>query len=658
MVSVIQPHELQNTSNSVISAFLKRRGLSPDDLTYLQAPTAQHQHDPFLLDGVNHWIDVLHSKKGEKIAIMPDYDADGVLSGTLLRVALDLCGFGDAYLYNPKTRDGYGLTPRSVDNIQLACPHATTLITTDNGSNAHEGVQYAKEKGWSVLVTDHHVADSDPPADAVVNPNRRHRAHVSEYPFPEISGTAVIYKVMSAYAEKYIQDEEVKEHIQSLLLLVGMSTISDVMPLLNENRYFVTESVRMLERFVASHTPERAQQHADTPLGDYYRGMDLLVATLNRMQKLKYGVNSDTFGFTIGPMLNSPRRMLGDSAPGFALFQSKRDAVSSDTLISDVLYLMNEDRKTYVRALTAKLYEHIEGHDNLYPSDCAIFNAEMLPGVAGLLSNGFTSKYDLPSIAFSVPTSSAELPDGYDPINVSVAGLKTVSGSARSPGWFNIHEFLTAIQNDYPDLILGWGGHPQAAGITLLAENYTPFRRVFTERLKQVLYELALSRDDGQIPFPVPISGEFLFATDTCISLAKGFTGETPFHVILAKGKTPIAQNEELMDAVRFFVNTEPFGQAFPEPTFSVVFAMNEVKTFYMGAEKQHVKFTLPNGLVVINWNGAKDFKVETVPGVTPLPDERIFSATGKLSINEFNGRESLQVIMNDCMQVMPTEQV
>lgn len=650
MVTLMHTHQTQNALNPVISAFLKKRGLSPDDLAYLQAPTAQHQHNPFLLDGIGHWIDVLHSKKGEKIAIMPDYDADGVLSGTLLRVALDLCGFGDAYLYNPKTRDGYGLTPRSVDNIAEACPHATLLITTDNGSNAHEGVKYAKEKGWSVLVTDHHVADEDPIADAVVNPNRRHRAHLSEYPFPEISGTAVIYKVMSAYAEKYIQDDEVKQSIKSLLLLVGMSTISDVMPLLNENRYFVTESVKMLERFVDSHTPERAQQHADTPLGDYYRGMDLLVATLNQKDKLKYGVNSDTFGFTIGPMLNSPRRMLGDSTPAFALFQSKRTTpeTAPESHISDVLYLMNEDRKVYVNDLTAKLFEHIEGHDNLYPSDCAIFNAEMLGGVAGLLSSKFTGKYDLPSIAFSVPASSAELSVGYDPINVSVAGLKTISGSARSPGWFNIHEFLTAIDNDYPGLILGWGGHPQAAGITLAAENYTPFRRIFTDRLKHVLYELAMQRDDDAVPFPLPVGGEFLFATDTCIALAKGFTGETPFHVILATGDSPIAQNKELMDAVRFFVNTAPFGQGFPEPSFSVVFAMNEVKTFYMGADKQHVKFTLPNGLVVINWNGAKDFKVEKIPGAEALPDERIFSVTGKLSINEFNGRESLQIIMND----------
>lgn len=655
MVSIAQAKHDAQHANPLVQQFLQTRGILPDELAYLQSPIAAHQHNPFLLDGVSHWIEVLHSKKGEKIAIMPDYDADGVLSGTLLRVALDLCGFGDAYLYNPKTCDGYGLTPRAVDNIERGCPHATTLITTDNGSNAHEGVAYAKRRGWSVLVTDHHVADSDPPADAVVNPNRRHRRHLSQYPFPDISGTAVIYKVMSAYVEKYIPDPAVKERLNSLLLLVGMSTISDVMPLLNENRYFVTESVNMLERFVNSHTPARAAAHADTPLGDYYRGMDLLVATLNRMQKLKYGVNSDTFGFTIGPMLNSPRRMLGDSAPGFALFQSKRTTPETAGLspISDELYLLNEDRKVYVNALTAKLFEHIDGHAGLNPADCAIFNAEMLGGVAGLLSSKFTSKYDLPSIAFAVPPTSQNLQEHADPINVSVAGVKTVSGSARSPGWFNIHEFLTAIDNDYPGLIAGWGGHPQAAGITLAAENFIPFRRIFTERLKHVLHELALQRDDEAVSFPIPVAGEFLFATDTCIALAKGFTGETPFHVIVAKGQTPIAQNAELMDAVRFFMGTEPFGQAFPEPTFTAVFAMDEVKTLYMGADKQHVKFTLPNGLNIINWNGAKDFKVETVPGVTSLPDERIFVATGKLSINEFNGRESLQIVMNDCVELV-----
>lgn len=98
-----------------------------------------HQHNPFLLKGVGRWINVLHRVKGLPIAIIPNYDADGVLSGTLASVGLYLFGFEDVYLYPPKTYDGYGLSRKSVDNVLQARPETRVIITTDNGSNAHDG---------------------------------------------------------------------------------------------------------------------------------------------------------------------------------------------------------------------------------------------------------------------------------------------------------------------------------------------------------------------------------------------------------------------------------------------------------------------------------------------------------------------------------------
>lgn len=633
-----------SVTNPLVSAFLSNRGLtSESDVAYVLRPDASHQHDPFLLDGVDGFIDRLHDAKGRRIIVQPDYDVDGVASGTTLAVALFLFGFGEVYVNPPRVRDGYGLTRKAVDAMLSVVPDAEVLITTDNGSNAHDGVAYAKEKGLTVLVTDHHVAEADPAADAVVNPNRRHVD--SAYPYPAISGTAVIYKVLQAYASRYVTDEAAKADFRSLLFLVGVSTVSDMMPIRDENRYFVTEAVTMFERFIEGHTPARVGTWGDTPLERYYRGLDLLVWTLKENRKLDYGVNAETFGFTLAPILNSPRRMLGESAMAFELFQTTRDEVLSGLpgdFVSDRLFRVNEERKAYVSALSRELVETVDGsHQAL--TDCTVFTASMLSGVAGLLSSTFTNRYDLPSIAFSVfdrPGASLDTLDGSSAsrINASLPRVGYVSGSGRAPSWFDLHAFLSRIDAEHPGLILSWGGHPQAAGIKVAVENFHAFREVFTSSLKRVLAELAKAHPSDGERRPV-YAGEFLLETER--SRLAGGVAKGVVHPL-----APSAMGDEtLLEAMRFFEEVAPYGTDFPAPSFTVVFSRTDATFRTMGAMGQHAKAQLSNGLSVIDWNAAPTWGIDGT-------DDRLFIVTGRLSFNTFNGRTTLQLIANDTVVI------
>ena len=637
--------QINYSNNRIVTSFLAHRGFSVKAVDYLLDLNSEHQHDPFLLRGVDEWIDILYSLKGSRIAIMPDFDADGVLSGTLLRVGLYLFGFGDTYIYPPEVFDGYGLTPKSVDNILRAQPDTTVIITTDNGSNAYEGVEYAKGLGIDVLVTDHHISDEDTAALATVNPNRRFDIEGELYPFKSISGTAVIYKTLLAYGLKYITDPQKMFDFKSLVFLVGVSTISDVMPVLDENRYYVKEAVAMLGRFNDSMYDGRIMRYDNTPLGQYYRGVEMLVITLNAHDRFRHGINVDTFGFVIGPILNSPRRMTGKSKLAFDLFRTDRDRLLDDDYrsVSDELYAINEQRKLYMGEYIGALYQRVDDDmsKGVDPVHYAVFNSVVNAGISGLLAGQYTNKYNLPSVSFSVqPEHNVVMSaDIKDLINVPTDGDFMMSGSARAPEYFNLYEFLTKIDEDYPELITSWGGHSQAAGVKIHASKFDMFRSVFVGRLVQVLRDI--EGKDGRSKQELPLYSEFVITTHAYEELSKTRPVPSDVHEIVIGNNTAIHRNRELFEALVFFEALEPYGNSFTEPTFSVIFRMSDVTTFRMGDAKQHIKFTLPNNLSIINWHGSHSFDLED-------DSNKVYVAIGSLGINDFRGNKTFQLIARE----------
>ena len=545
-------------------------------------------------------------------------------------------------MYPPRVFDGYGLTKKSIDNVLKEQPTTQVIITTDNGSNAADGIAYAKEKGLVVLVTDHHQSQQSTMRDAEVNPNRSYTDET--YPFKGVSGTTVIYKTLLAYGQRYCNDPDAMIHFKNLLLLVGISTVSDVMPLLDENRYFVKESLDMLNHLVVNHDADRSGYFDDSPVGQYYRGLSLLLTTLDKNDRLKYALDSDSFGFLIGPIFNSPRRMLGESRLGFDLFQTKQNTFFNavEGLISDRMYALNEERKAYTKAYTEALYEKITdaGYLTEKPLPYCVFNSVVKSGISGLLAGKFTETYGLPSVSFAVPdlmnvTQGLPL---VDLINVSTNGDFMMSGSARAPEGFDLYQFLASIDADHPGMITSWGGHPQAAGITIHASQFDAFRDVFVSRLTAVL---ASQSDDADVSDEcLPVVSEYVITTplyDHWVCRYPLPNGVTP---VVVNHKSPIMYDQTLGAAVSFFEGLHPFGNAFAKPVFSVMFSISDVEVFIMGSDKQHAKLTLPNGLAIICWNKADLF--------SDVISERIFVVSGELSVNEFCNRQTLQLISND----------
>lgn len=587
---------MNQTVLDAMAFFLQKRDLTLDDVTYYRNPQSIHQHDPFYLRGMLPMVETLHQYRNSVIVIHPDYDADGVLSGTLMETGLSVLGFQHVFTYPPNVSDGYGLNIAAIDRILTLCPSVQVILTTDNGSNAIEAVRYARLKGLVVLVTDHHLAGDEPIGDVCINPNGHSD---TTYPYKAISGTTVAYKVVSAYRSVYFEEDYREDVFQLFRFLVGVSVLSDVMPLHDENRYFVQEAIRLTELFLT-------QKEVSTEMGrvgDFKRGLYYLLHVLEREGKFKYGVDADTFGFYVGPLLNSPRRMFGSSDLAFRVFRVGLNG-TADT--AESLYALNEKRKAYVNGLRDALLDQI--HD---PLDSMVFKMDMLHGVAGLLSSVFTNTYHLPSIAFAY---EGDLQD--DTVLV---------GSGRAPNDFHLHDFVTMIASVYPDLIESFGGHAGAIGIRIRYKHLEAFTDVFITFYKQrygVIEKTLQDVNTCDFVLPSPTIAPFSF--------------EGAFYL----PPTPLLKRDPLYhDLVVASRMLEPFGHLFEAPVYGISFTSDDVSSvFYMGAQKQHVRLELSNGLQLIVWSGRSN-----IEPLLSSDDVTAFVSTGRLSLNEFRGDVTVQ---------------
>ena len=220
----------------LINQYLASQDIDKSELPELLKPTQQLENDPFLIKDSREWLNQLFNHKDDEITVVGDYDADGVLASAVMREGLNILNIGkQVNTYVPTRMDGYGITPVSVQRLMQQFPNTQTIVTVDNGVAAFDGVQAAKDLGLTVLVTDHHLAKPEglPIADAIVDINRPG----DDYPFKGISGTAMAYKMLQAYAR--IINPGLSTMIEQLKVLVGISTVTDMMPMRHENRYWV-----------------------------------------------------------------------------------------------------------------------------------------------------------------------------------------------------------------------------------------------------------------------------------------------------------------------------------------------------------------------------------------------------------------------------------
>lgn len=569
------------STQQILKEYLESKGVTADEWEEIVHPTEELVHDPFLIKDSREWLNILFNHRDDVITIVGDYDADGVLAAATMRKGLNLLNIGSTvHTYVPTRMDGYGITPISVQRLKEQFPDTQTIITVDNGVAAFEGVQAAKNNGWTVLVTDHHLAKDDglPIADAIVDINRPG----DTYPFKGISGTAMAYKMLVAYAS--IIDPAYLPLIKNLQTLVGISTVTDMMPMRDENRYWVKYALHEVQQDIDGVSTPHADQH-----------ISALIEALKQKGML-YSKTADEslFGFTIGPVLNSPSRVTGTPQQAYDFFLEE----DHDAMLGLAIGMIdtNTRRKAVVGDNSNKVVSAIQDRMSQGEEFYAIATTVRLTaGFVGLIAGNLQNNFGLPSVAFSTVDFDGTILDDDDSV---------LHGSARAPQGASLVAILTEIQNRDPNIIVSFGGHAAAAGVAIIKSKFADFERLFNDIAKEQLQ--AVEADAS---------------TDT----------QTDAVFVIEPA-------EATLSLIKALDQMAPFGVAFEKPQFMFK-DVPVVRPLFMGATKQHIKFTVPPRIELIKWNGTSDY--------LHLGSPTRMSIIGELGVSEFRGLASVQMIID-----------
>ena len=430
----------------VLARLIRNRDVIGEEETeHFLRGTTDDLHDPRLLPDAEKAVSILAEKvrEGKRIRIIGDYDVDGICSSFILWYTLRCCGNEADCVLPDRVRDGYGINERIVR--EAAADGVDTVMTCDNGIAAAEPLGIAKSLGMTVIVTDHHEvpfrAGEDgareyilPPADAVVDPKIPGSVSgTPEYPFPDICGAVVAYKLCQLLAEE-LQPQAARSQpgpvIADLLPFAGLATVCDVMPLLDENRIIVREGLREAS---ATRNPGlkallRVTGLSDTPLTCYHAG------------------------FVLGPCLNATGRL--DSARrGLELFMEEdyTEALRSAQQLKD----LNDSRKS-MTAQGVEMAEEFIDRENMQDRKVLVLLLENChESLAGIIAGRVKESRHRPVFVLTRTEN----------------GL--LKGSGRSIESYDMYTQMNACG----DLLEKFGGHKMAGGLTMKEENFAEFAR-------------------------------------------------------------------------------------------------------------------------------------------------------------------------------------
>lgn len=430
-----QQPELRKLSDTALNILVNRGINTPHDIIAFMDDNIMNQHNPMdLKDGEKLAHHLKHAiEEGRHIVVYGDYDCDGICATAVSVLCLRNLGAKVDYFINNRFKHGFGIGPEGVRDLLKKYPTAEVILTVDNGIVGFEGVEEAKKHGLTILISDHHEPDPTgklPDADAVVNPKRLD----DEYPFKEICGTTVAYKIMLIL---YLIMDQPLEYVYSMVDLVGMATVGDVMPLINENRLFVKESIRMINK-----NPRYAFQ--------------ALKDVTN-----KGTIDEDVFGFTFVPMINALGRLTGNVDEAVELFLST-DRREID-LLAEYLNQVNEERKEMTKYQEKFAIEMIESQG--VDKAIVIAHESFHEGIVGLVAGRIKERYNRPAVV---------LTKGNDGV---------WKGSGRSIEGFNIIESLYELS----DYLHHFGGHESACGLGIEEDKIDSFKEAFVELANEKL---------------------------------------------------------------------------------------------------------------------------------------------------------------------------
>ena len=418
--------------SKLFKSWLEMNELSYDDYLDLLDFTKFDQQDFSEAADAIAFIETLHSLKDKFIVIDTDYDCDGVMAGLVLEGSLKRLGFNTATYY-PTEHDGYGLTLAEAEHILEKYPDAEVVITADNGINCRDGIKYLTDRGVKVLVTDHHKGEVDlfpTTAEVCVNVNRGDKT--DNYRFKGISGAQTAQKLMDLYARTYGDSIDIS-YVKSLKLFASISIMSDVMPMLNENRRDVRDLID---------TTNSQKFAAMAAANDYVKRLKTFIEKFGDKR-----VTIDSFGFAIIPTINSARRMMGESELAFKAFDS--NPAVADLSINGLMR-MNDLRKTAKKDALKTIDLRV---DSPY---IAVGVTTAKSGILGLIASDLANSVGRSALAFK------HAGDYY-------------RSSGRGWRHNSIYDILTEVKNREPEIDLQFGGHSHALGCSVAAKDFDLF---------------------------------------------------------------------------------------------------------------------------------------------------------------------------------------
>lgn len=524
------------------------------NLSLESIPTGEELVD--MKKGVNIILQCIREKK--PIRIMGDYDVDGVTSTYILFSGLSALGADCDFFIPDRIKDGYGLHE---DAIRQAYDDGRkAILTCDNGISACKEIELAKKLGMTVVVTDHHEvpyetgADGErhyiiPPADAVIDPKREDNGDV----FREICGAVVAWKFVGCLYRQMGKEEEFKN--SDFLEMAALATICDVMELQHENRAIVREGL------VAFKNTKNI-------------GLRAILHVLGLEEK---DLTSYDFGFKVGPCINAAGR-LENASKAFALFTEKEEDKALEK--AEYLRALNEKRQQLTEEGMEQAFDII---DNTMQNDrvLVVFLPNLHESIAGIVAGKVRERYCRPAFVLAKSKNG------------------TLKGSGRSIEAFSMYDELVKCK----DLLLGFGGHPLAAGVSLKEENLEAFRKKINENC-------ALT-DEDMIP-------------------------KTYIDVILPVDYLTPRLIEQLS-------LLEPFGKGNEKP----VFAQRHVKAYsasIIGKNSNVLRINLASK------NCKKAVCFSNVEEMEQKVKEKLndFSIIYYPSLNEWNGRVDIQAVVED----------
>ncbi|EJL3450397.1 single-stranded-DNA-specific exonuclease RecJ [Salmonella enterica] len=520
------------------------------------------------LSGIDNAVEILYNafREGIRIIVVGDFDADGATSTALSVLGMRALGCDNiSYLVPNRFEDGYGLSPEVVD--QAKARRAQLIVTVDNGISSHAGVAHAKTLGIPVIVTDHHLpGDTLPDAEAIINPNLRD----CEFPSKSLAGVGVAFYLMLALRtflrDKGWFDERniAPPNLAELLDLVALGTVADVVPLDANNRILTWQGLSRIRA------------------GKCRPGIKALLEISNRdPQQLA----ASDLGFALGPRLNAAGR-LDDMSVGVALLLC--DNLGEARVLASELDALNQTRKEIEQGMQAEaliLCEKLERSSETLPGGLAMYHPEWHQGVVGILASRIKERFHRPVIAFAP------------------AGDGTLKGSGRSIQGLHMRDALERLDTLYPDLMIKFGGHAMAAGLSLEEHKFEQFQQRFGELVTEWLD-------------PALLQGE-----------------------VISDG--PLSAAEMSMEVAQLLRDAGPWGQMFPEPLFDGRFRLLQQRL--VGERHLKVMVEPVGGGPLLDGIA---FNIDT----TCWPDNgvREVELAYKLDINEFRGNRSLQIIIDD----------